>query len=141
MFQIDERITTTSLFLGQWPLSSVFLKNDQNIPWFILVPRKAEAEEIYHLNSEEQKILIQEINQLTLIIKNHYQPRKINVASLGNIVQQLHIHCVGRTEEDPLWPQGIWQVNYQPTPYPKELLKTTLPQLELLIQRQNKCFK
>jgi diadenosine tetraphosphate (Ap4A) HIT family hydrolase len=83
---------------------------------------------------------MQEINQLSLLIKNYYQPEKINVASLGNIVRQLHIHCIARTEQDPLWPQGIWQTSNRCTAYSDIELKKILPSLEHLVMQANKFF-
>ena len=140
LFQLDPRIQATSFFLGSWPLSNVLLKNDENYPWFLLVPRRSDIEEIYQLDAQDQLLLMQEINQLSLLVKNYYQPKKINVASLGNIVRQLHIHCVARTEQDSLWPQGIWQSSYQSTPYPEAVLQTMLPRFEELVSQGNKYF-
>lgn len=134
LFQLDARLQSTCFFLGHWTLSSVLLKNDQSYPWFVLVPRKSNIEEIYQLSQEEQFILMQEINQLSLLIKNFYQPKKINVASLGNVVQQLHIHCVARTEHDPLWPQGIWQTAYKAVPYTQATIEEIVPKLKQLIE-------
>ncbi len=133
MFQLDERLNSSGFILGDWTLSTVILKNDRNYPWFLLVPRIIDVEELYQLNSEEQLLLMKEIKQLSLIIKDNFQPKKINVASLGNSVRQLHIHCVARSENDPLWPQGIWQNAYQPDVYNEEELKLLLPRLRLLI--------
>lgn len=133
MFQLDERLYSSSFILGDWPLSRVLLKNDKNYPWFILVPRKPLLEELYQLGSEEQSLLMQEINQLSLLIKNYYQPGKINIAALGNIVRQLHVHCVARTEYDPLWPQGIWQAAYQASAYADDELEPLLSRLKNLV--------
>lgn len=135
MFQLDERLHSSSFILGDWPLSRVLLKNDKHYPWFILVPRKQQLEELYELSSEEQGLLMQEINALSLLIKNYYQLEKINVAALGNIVRQLHVHCVARSEQDPLWPQGIWQASYQANAYTEDELDVLLPSLKKLVMQ------
>lgn len=72
---------------------------------------------------------------MSLLVKKEYQPKKINVASLGNIVRQLHIHCIGRSEDDPLWPQGVWQHAYQVTPYSDEWVENKLLTLKRLIMQ------
>jgi diadenosine tetraphosphate (Ap4A) HIT family hydrolase len=133
LFELDVRIQSTCFFLGQWRLSTVLLKNDERYPWFLLVPRVMSVQEIHQLSKEEQYILIQEINQLSLFLKNYYQPKKINVASLGNIVTQLHIHCLARLESDPLWPHGVWQPAYQAKPYSGAWIEHKLPSLKQAI--------
>ena len=135
---LDERLSSSCFVLGNWPLSTVLLKNDQNIPWFLLVPRVNNVEEIYHLESHEQIMLMQEINHLSLLVKKHYQPEKINIAALGNIVRQLHVHCVARTSNDPFWPQGIWQSCYQSKAYSEEQLQLLLPILKNLVSDEIK---
>lgn len=135
MFELDERLSSTGLIVGEWPLSTVLLKNDRNYPWFVLVPRKAGLEEWYQLNDQEHGLLMQEIQQLSLLIKAYYQPQKINVASLGNSVRQFHVHCVGRSEHDPLWPQSIWQNAYEVLPYSEVELKRIANDLEQAVKK------
>jgi diadenosine tetraphosphate (Ap4A) HIT family hydrolase len=78
---------------------------------------------------------MQEINRLSLLVNQYYQPKKLNIASLGNIVEQLHIHCVARTEHDPLWPQGIWQAAYVSEPYAEERIKTIVSEHQRLVSK------
>ncbi len=99
MFHVAEEIQSSSVVLGDWPLSRVFLKNDINIPWFLLVPRKVNVREVFELTQAERQQLMEEINQLSSIVTEQYQPYKLNVGWLGNIVSQLHIHVVGTPEE------------------------------------------
>lgn len=129
MFLIDERIQSTCFMLGDWPLSRVFLKNDQQYNWFILVPRKENIQEIYHLSKNDRELLMEEINQLSLLVKKKFNPDKLNIASLGNIVSQLHIHVVGRRSNDVLWPQGIWQSSSGTMPYNMNELSPELSSL------------
>lgn len=102
MFCIDDRIKSSSFILGEWPLSTVLLKNDASYPWFILVPRKMDIQEIYQLEKSERFLLIEEINQLSLLVRDYFKPDKLNIGALGNIVPQLHIHIVIRRKNDPL---------------------------------------
>lgn len=135
-FSVDNRIESTSFILGDWPLSRVLLKNDQTYPWLILVPRKEGVEEIYQLDGEERQLLIEEINQLSLLVTSYFQPDKLNVGALGNVVPQLHVHVVGRRRGDPLWPQGIWQAGAVTSPYEVDLVDDLVFDWRELIQKE-----
>lgn len=130
-FQLDERLHTSSLLLIDWPLSRVLLKNNANYPWFILVPRRKEITEMTQLSKVDRYQLMDEIQQLSLIVQAMFQPDKINVGSLGNIVAQCHLHVVARFCHDPLWPQGIWQAILEEKPYvePDSLITDLLDRL------------
>lgn len=119
-FVIDSRIHTSSLWLGDWPLSSVYLKNDSNFPWLILVPRATNAQEIYQLSTTDRHTLMNEIAALSVIVEDVFKPDKLNIGALGNIVSQLHIHVVARFKTDKLWPHGIWQPTLAAVPYKAE---------------------
>lgn len=134
MFSIDERILSTSFHIGDWPLSRIFLKNEECYPWFILVPRKDNIQEIYQLLKEERQILIEEINQLSQVVNKYFIPDKLNIGALGNVVSQLHIHVVARTKNDALWPQGLWQSSLNTTHYKEERLNILLPIIRDLIK-------
>jgi len=108
----------------------VLLKNESAFPWLILVPRRANMQEIYQLNSADQVSLIKEIHHVSKIMQDFFQPQKLNIASLGNIVSQLHIHCVARTKTDSLWPQGIWQPSYQSVSYDESVAKKKVFELK-----------
>lgn len=137
VFNIDERIESTSIFLADWPLCRVFLKNEQAFPWFVLVPRKDNIQEIHQLELKERQTLMEEIHQLSLLVQNYFKPDKINIGALGNIVSQLHIHVVARTKQDLLWPQGIWQSAMNSTPYEDKHLLILLESLKNLIDKVN----
>lgn len=119
-FEIDSRIHTSSLWLGDWPLSSVYLKNDTNYPWLILVPRVTNVQEIYQLSTADRHTLMDELAALSVIVEDVFKPDKLNIGALGNIVSQLHIHVVARFKTDKLWPHGIWQLALTSVPYKAE---------------------
>lgn len=133
MFVTDERITASSFFLAEGPLSTVYLKNEACYPWFILVPRKQNLRELYELPETDQVLLIKEINYLSLVMQQLYNPEKLNVGALGNIVSQLHIHIVARYKSDSLWPQGIWQSSMIDTPYEQKVIEKLLTKLRTII--------
>ena len=128
-FIIDERINATCITLGQWPLSQVLLKDNADYPWLILVPRITNIQDVDQLSQQARHQLSDEIAALSELMKHYFKPDKVNVATLGNIVSQLHIHVVGRFATDKLWPHGIWQAEQATVTYDKtslQLLQTEL---------------
>ncbi len=122
-FVVDPRIASSCVYLSDWPLSRVFLKNNQSYPWLILVPRQASIQEVDQLTVESRHQLIDEISALSLIIKEYFQPDKINVGSLGNMVSQLHVHVIARFIGDTLWPYSVWQASQHDMVYPADVLE------------------
>jgi len=94
--------------LGQFELSALLLLNDAQYPWFILVPQRENISEIHHLSSAEQQLFIQESSLLALAIEKTFAADKINIAALGNMVPQLHIHHIARFKADKAWPKPVW---------------------------------
>lgn len=107
-FYVDPVIENNSLFIRNLQLSALYMKNDKENPWFVLVPRKLNAVEIIDLTHEEQSALMEEITIVSEFLKSYYQPYKMNIGSLGNIVKQLHIHVIARYANDRAWPGPIW---------------------------------
>ena len=117
--------------LTDWPLCRVFLKNNAAYPWFLLVPRIENIQEIYQLPKASQHQLIDEISQLSTIVNTQFNPDKLNVGTLGNMVSQLHIHVVARFKHDSLWPHGIWQAAQTDILYHEETVNALLKTLKL----------
>ena len=108
IFNLDKQLKADTIFIKDLELSQLLLMNDSNYPWFILVPRKNNISELFELSKIEHVILMTEISWLSKIIKNYFNADKINVANLGNIVTQLHIHIIARFRHDKAWPEPIW---------------------------------
>jgi len=89
------------------PQYILLLMNNAQLPWLILVP-KTEATELYELEAEQQNHINKLINQLSRFLKQHFDLHKLNIAAIGNIVNQLHIHIVGRRRDDYCWPAVVW---------------------------------
>jgi diadenosine tetraphosphate (Ap4A) HIT family hydrolase len=109
-FDLHPQLAADGLFLADWPLCRVLRMNDRSYPWLILVPRLAGAREIIDLSGEDQQRLMLEIARASTALKTLRRPYKINVAALGNMVPQLHVHVIGRDESDPAWPKPVWGV-------------------------------
>lgn len=140
MFDLDDRIQSTSFFLGDWPLSRVVLKNEKTFPWLILVPRKTDVYELFHLEHADRFVLIEEVNALSHLVHDYFKPDKLNIGTLGNVVPQFHIHVVGRRADDPLWPQGVWQENHVGSPYHELEIAGLIADLQDAVQLLSKSI-
>jgi len=90
------------------PLCELLLMNDSNYPWFILVPRVAGITELIDLNEQQQAQFWSESNQLAKFLISDFSAEKLNIAALGNVVAQLHIHHIARFKSDASWPKPVW---------------------------------
>lgn len=108
MFELDSRLVSDTVLVGDFPLCRLLMHRDANYPWFILVPRLEAVTEIYHLSEEDRQQLMRESCQLAEALVDVFSPDKINIATLGNMVPQLHMHHVARYKTDGAWPNPIW---------------------------------
>ena len=108
MFELHPQLKKDAVIVGQFKLSLVLLHKDANYPWVILVPKRANVREIHHLSEDEQVQLIKESSHLSEVMTSLFAPKTMNIAALGNMVPQLHLHHVARFENDPAWPGAIW---------------------------------
>ena len=109
-FTVAPRIEADTSFVADLPLSQLRLMNDARYPWLLLVPRRSGAEEWSDLSAEDALQLSREIHLATRLLIRFSAPYKVNVASLGNVVRQMHVHVVGRNTNDPAWPGAVWGV-------------------------------
>jgi diadenosine tetraphosphate (Ap4A) HIT family hydrolase len=107
-FTLHPQLAADTVPVGDLALSSVLLMDDARFPWFILVPRRVNASEMTDLSEEDAATLMSEMRIATHVMQGLAKPDKINVAALGNIVPQLHVHVVGRFRSDPAWPGPVW---------------------------------
>lgn len=108
MFELHPRLAQDSVIVGRFPLSLLLLSKDANFPWCILVPEREDVFEIHHLSEDEQIQLIRESCRLAEVMTSLFDAHKMNVAALGNVVRQLHLHHIARFPDDAAWPQPIW---------------------------------
>jgi len=94
--------------VGDLPLSRVLAVNDANFPWVLLVPRRTGASEIIDLAEPDQARLTTEIARVASALKSITSCDKLNVAAIGNVVPQLHVHVVARRKDDAAWPRPVW---------------------------------
>lgn len=108
MFTLHERLVADSTQVGELPLCTLLLINDANYPWLVLVPRRPEIREIYQLETTDRVQLLEESCVLSEVMDAVFTPLKMNVAALGNMVPQLHLHHIARFSDDPAWPNPVW---------------------------------
>ena len=106
-FELDSKLAQDCIVLGKLNISQLLLMNNSLVPWFILVPERS-ATEITDLLHSEQLSILEEINLLSSFVKTNFEISKLNIAAIGNIVSQLHIHILGRNPSDYCWPNVVW---------------------------------
>jgi len=108
-FQLHERLAAGSADLGRHGISRVLLKNQAHFLWIVLVPEVSETiTELHHLSEDDYRAVMFSIRAFSAFVEENFAVDKINVASIGNKVRQLHIHVVGRRQDDIAWPGVVW---------------------------------
>jgi diadenosine tetraphosphate (Ap4A) HIT family hydrolase len=107
-FAPDPRLAADSVLVADGPLSQLRLMDDARFPWLVLVPRVAGAEEWIDLDGGAQRKLLAELNLAGRLLRSLGPVHKLNIGALGNIVRQLHVHVVARSEGDAAWPGAVW---------------------------------
>ena len=133
MFELHERLAADTHSLGQSALCEVRLMNDRTWPWIILVPAVSGIREIYQLTADQQMQLLKESSALSKGMMELFEGDKMNVAALGNMVPQLHLHHIVRFQEDPAWPGPVWGTQ-APVPYSDEELKRVIEKLQPVLE-------
>ena len=108
IFRLDHRLASDTTTVGALVLSRVLLMNDSRYPWVILVPQRAGLVEWSDLGVADRHLLLDEAVVVGEVISRLWEVDKINTASLGNMVAQLHVHIIGRRHGDPAWPGPVW---------------------------------
>jgi diadenosine tetraphosphate (Ap4A) HIT family hydrolase len=107
-FTLDTRLATDSVLVADGPLSQVRLVDDSRFPWLVLVPRIPGAVEWLDLDGASQRLLLAEINLCGQLLRALGPVHKLNIGALGNVVRQLHVHVLARSEGDAAWPAPAW---------------------------------
>ena len=107
-WSLHPQLAQDTVAVGDLPLSRVLLANDANYPWLILVPRRPGLTEIIDLDDNAQVQLMGEIAVAARVLKSITECEKLNIAAIGNVVAQLHVHVVARRHSDAAWPKPVW---------------------------------
>src|SRR6187397_2281350 len=119
--------------IGDLPLSRVLIINDANYPWLLLVPRRPLVVELIDLDDVEQAQLMTEVTRVARALRTVTNCDKLNVAALGNVVSQLHVHVIARFHGDAAWPNPVWGKAPR-KPYEKSARDALLAQLRRALQ-------
>ncbi len=136
MFILDSKLSQDSFAVCDLKISQLLLMNDSNYLWLILVPKKADLVELTDLSFAEQVEVLKEINLIGQILKEEFFAQKLNIAALGNVVKQLHIHVIGRFENDASFPKPVWGT-VASKPYEKKIAQELIKKLQLKILGKN----
>lgn len=112
-FAVDPAFAAGSVPAAEWPLCHVRLQDDTRFPWLVLIPRLVGATELDHLTPDQRAVLMEEAVRAGALARRLGEAAglpvdKLNVAAIGNVTAQLHVHVVGRRRDDPLWPDPVW---------------------------------
>ena len=129
VWQLDPKIAADTYHVIDYPGLVILLMDDQRYPWFIIVPKKDKVKELIDLNEDEKKQIYRCIDLISNFLKLKYIDATINVAKIGNIVKQLHIHILARNENDLTWPNPVWGIG-QPQKYKKNDAKILVEELK-----------
>jgi diadenosine tetraphosphate (Ap4A) HIT family hydrolase len=125
MAELHPQLQKDCLLVGRFSLCRLLLMRDANYPWFILVPDREGITEIFQLSDEDQVQLLRESSRLSAVLVERFRADKLNIAALGNVVPQLHVHHVVRYRDDPAWPAPVWG-RVPARPYTSEGLSAVL---------------
>lgn len=128
MIKLHPQLEKDCFLLGEFDLCSLLLLDDTNYPWFILLPQRDKITEIHQLTKADQQQLMNESVYFSCCLEDTYQPDKINIAALGNVVPQLHIHHIARFKTDACWPAPVWG-KVKPVKHEKKQVKQLSKQL------------
>ena len=128
-FALDHRLERDTLPVGDLALSRLLLMNDATYPWLILIPRREGAVEIVDLDPQDRVQLMEEVAQVSGVLRIMTRCDKLNVAALGNMVPQLHVHVIGRFSGDPAWPGPVWGKGER-VPYPPHMVGPLIDRFE-----------
>lgn len=131
-FVLHPQLGKDCVTVGDLPLNRVLMMNDRSYPWFVLVPRRDGLRELYELAEADLALFWHESAQAGRLLMSHFRGDKLNVAALGNMVPQLHVHHIVRFRHDLAWPRPVWGVA-PAVPYPADELEAVLNGVRALL--------
>jgi diadenosine tetraphosphate (Ap4A) HIT family hydrolase len=108
LFAVHPQLKQDCIVVGNFPLSLLLLHKDSRFPWFILVPMREGISEVFQLSAEDRQQLYRESDYLSEQLAKRFNADKMNIAAIGNVVPQLHLHHVVRYKTDSAWPAPVW---------------------------------
>ena len=131
-FKLNKKFLKSSHHIAELKLCSIRLHDNSKFPWVILIPKRNMITDMSDLNSKDQILFMKEIVHVSKIMKKLFKTSKLNIEKIGNMVPQLHIHIIARSNKDSSWPLSVWVVKSKN--YNKEALS-------VMMQKIRKAFK
>ncbi len=131
---LDSRLEADTYLVGDLILNRVLLMDDARFPWVILVPKRANIREIIDLELRDRAMFYRETESVMEGMKRLFSPTKLNVAALGNMVPQLHMHVIARFDDDQAWPKPVWSVGER-VPYDRDAAESRVKTLSEVLGR------
>ena len=128
-FTLHPQLAADTFLVGDLALCRVLLMNNQNFPWLILVPMRENKRELFDLSTDDYPLAMSEVRSVSEQFCKLTDADKLNVAALGNMVPQLHIHIIARYTHDAAWPSPVWNAPVTTEPYPQALREQWLEKL------------
>jgi diadenosine tetraphosphate (Ap4A) HIT family hydrolase len=132
-FALDARLAADTHRVGDLELSRVLLFDDARFPWLVLVPRQSGLRDLIDLPHHDQHRLLDEVNRCAHVLHALDKPDKLNIAALGNVVAQLHVHVIARYTSDAAWPRPVWNVGER-VPFEDNVLRRRLGSLRAALR-------
>lgn len=127
-FELHPQLAADTFLVGHLPLCRVLLMNESRYPWLILVPERAAMSEIHQLAATDRALLWEESDLISRQLTQLFKADKLNIAALGNVVPQLHLHHIVRFKTDAAWPAPVWG-KFKPEPYAQDAALLLIQQL------------
>jgi diadenosine tetraphosphate (Ap4A) HIT family hydrolase len=127
-FELHPQLAADTFEIGRLNLSRVLLMNDARYPWVILVPERPGLIEFLQLSLDDCATLVRELRRACAGMLELFRPDKLNIAALGNMVPQFHVHVIARFRADPSWPRPVWTAEAAP-PYAPDVAVARLQAL------------
>jgi diadenosine tetraphosphate (Ap4A) HIT family hydrolase len=119
-FEVHSRLLKSSIEITKRAGCRILLKDNCLFPWFIIVPEVADGvEDLHQLSDEQFTAVMNLVREVSRFVESYFKPEKLNVACIGNQVRQMHLHVVGRSPDDPAWPEVVWSCSEKES-YPEQ---------------------
>ena len=132
-FTLDSRIEKTSFFITTIDEFHIRLVNDKRYIWLLMLPMGTDLTELDDLAPDTQTALISRASQLSAALKSTFKADKMNIATIGNIVPQFHLHIIARHISDEAWPAPVWGRGTAVT-YKQDEAELMIDQINIIIQ-------
>ena len=134
-FVLDERLEGSSHLITRYKSIQIRLVDDARFQWVLLIPEQPKASEIHDLNDMMRRNLLDLASRLGKVMKTRFEADKINIAAIGNIVSQLHVHVVARRQGDDAWPAPIWG-HGEPVPMHEDLRQSRIHVIQAGLEKE-----